>query len=318
MLDLARATGDNDLLITGHGLTCIDLGWTGDFHGVLEHAAKVLDLYDSGEHRHLADLLNHDLKTSAGIFSSIATWALGYPDRARRLTAEKDAHARERGHVFDRGFALTMGAHEFDRSYGLDVLRERAEECERLGREHSLPVLHTILAPALYGPALIREGRVAEGMIVLQAGIEAWEATGGKARSPILKAWLAEGIALNGDVDGALRLIDQQIVQVERPGWGERFAYAEILRLKGWMLSLMGDREGAEREFFASLDWARRQQAKSWELRTATSIARLWQSQGKRRDAYDLLARVYGWFTEGFGTRDLQEAKALLKELDIN
>ncbi len=106
-----------------------------------------------------------------------------------------------------------------------------------------------------------------------------------------------------------------KIAQIERPGWEERFYYAEILRLKGWMLSLKGDLEGAERNFLASLDWARRQQAKMWELRTSTSLARLWQSQGKRQDAYGLLAPVYGWFTEGFDTKDLLDAKALLEEL---
>ena len=81
------------------------------------------------------------------------------------------------------------------------------------------------------------------------------------------------------------------------------------------MLSLKGDLEGAERNYLASLDWARRQQAKMWELRTATSLTRLWQSQDKRRDAYELLAPVYGWFTEGFDTKDLQDAKTLLDEL---
>ena len=81
------------------------------------------------------------------------------------------------------------------------------------------------------------------------------------------------------------------------------------------MLSLKGDLDGAERNFLASLDWARRQQAKMWELRTSTSLARLWQSLGKRQEAYELLAPVYGWFTEGFDTKDLQEAKSLLDEL---
>src|ERR1700730_3632320 len=107
----------------------------------------------------------------------------------------------------------------------------------------------------------------------------------------------------------------EQIVQIERPGWEERLSYAEILRLKGWMLSLKGDLEGAEREFLASLAWARRQQAKMWELRPSVSLARLWQSQGKRQDAYELLAPVYGWFTEGFDTKDLLEAEVLLDEL---
>src|ERR1700760_4266340 len=112
-------------------------------------------------------------------------------------------------------------------------------------------------------------------------------------------------MALIGDLDDALQLIDEQITQIERPGWGERLHYAEILRLKGWMLSLKNDFEGAELNFRVSLEWARHQKAKSWELRTATNLARLWQSQGKRADAYELLAPVHGWFTEGFGSRDL-------------
>ena len=132
---------------------------------------------------------------------------------------------------------------------------------------------------------------------------------------PILKAFLAEAMALIGDLDNAQKLTDEVIAQVEHPGWEERFCSAEILRLKGWMLSLQGDLDGAERNFLASLDWARRQQAKMWELRTSTSLARLWLSQGKRQDAYELLAPVYGWFTEGFDTKDLQDAKSLLDEL---
>jgi tetratricopeptide (TPR) repeat protein len=126
---------------------------------------------------------------------------------------------------------------------------------------------------------------------------------------------LAEGFALLGDLDRALEIISAQIDQIERPGWEERVYYAEILRLKGWMLSLKGDLEGAERNYLASLAWAREQQAKSWELRTSTSLARLWQAQGKRAEAYELLAPVYDWFTEGLDTKDLKDAATLLAEL---
>jgi hypothetical protein len=251
-------------------------------------------------------------------WSSVSTWILGYPDRALRLSDEKDAHARQRGHPFDLGWALTTGVHEFDHRFTLERLLKRAEECERLGRENSMPVLWALLAPISYGEALILKGKPAEGIVPLKAGIAFWEATGGKVRIPILKAILAEAMALTGDLDNALDLIDEIIAQIERPGWEERLYYAEILRLKGWMLSFKGDLEGAERNFLASLDWARRQQAKMWELRTSTSLGRLWQSQGKRQEAYELLAPVYGWFTEGFDTKDLQEAKALLDEIAMN
>ena len=115
--------------------------------------------------------------------------------------------------------------------------------------------------------------------------------------------------------ESGLRLIEESLTQIGQPGWEERCYLAEILRLKGWMLTLQGDLNGAEQNYLASLDWARQQQAKSWELRTAISLARLWQQQGKKAEAHKLLSEIYHWFTEGFDTKDLQEAKALLAEL---
>jgi predicted ATPase len=120
---------------------------------------------------------------------------------------------------------------------------------------------------------------------------------------------------LSGDLVGGLRLIEESLAQIARPGWEERCHLAEILRLKGWMLVLQGDLAGAEQNYLASLDWARQQQAKSWELRTATSLARLWQQQGKVAEVHNMLSEIYYWFTEGFDTKDLQEAKALLAAL---
>ena len=132
---------------------------------------------------------------------------------------------------------------------------------------------------------------------------------------PYWRATLAEGIALSGDLDGGLSLIEDSLSQIARPGWEERCHFAEILRLKGWMLQQQGKLAAAEDNYLASLDVGRQQQAKSWELRTSTSLARLWQSQGKRKEALDLLKPVYDWFTEGFDTKDLKEAEALLDEL---
>ena len=317
-LDLAETTGSTDLLLAAHMGACACYCFAGEFLKVLEHADRVRELYDAEQYRHVADILNHDPKTFAGIFGSISAWMLGYPDRAMRLSEEKDAHARRRGHPFDLGVALAMGAHEFEHRYDHKDLRKRAEECERLGRDNGLPVLWALMAPASHGLALIREGNLVEGIARLKAALTFWEATGGKSHSPTRKAHLAEAMALTGDLDNALQLIDEAIAQVERPGWEERIHYAELLRLKGWMLSLKGDLAGAERNFMFSLKWARRQQARMWELRTSTSLARLWQSQGKRQEAYELLAPVYDWFTEGFDTRDLQEAKTLLDEIAMN
>jgi predicted ATPase len=121
-----------------------------------------------------------------------------------------------------------------------------------------------------------------------------------------------------GDLAGALDLIDQVIAQIERPGCEERHYYAEALRIRGWLLLLSGDLEEAERAHIASLAWARQQRAKSWELRTATGYARLMRDQGRAREARELLAPIYSWFTEGFATKDLKEAKILLEELETS
>jgi hypothetical protein len=159
---------------------------------------------------------------------------LGYPDRAVRVTNDKDAHARRPARPFELGWALSQGAEAFLYRGEPEELRLRAEECERLGRENRMPVLSALLAPCSYGLALIHEGKPAEGIAALKAGLAVWDASGGKVRSPYLKAILAEGMALIGDLDNALHLIDEQIAQIERPGWEERLHYAEILRLKGW------------------------------------------------------------------------------------
>ena len=203
----------------------------------------------------------------------------------------------------------------FDHRCEPQELRTRAEEAERLGRENSLPVLYVVFAPIEYGIATIREGHLADGISTLKSALNMWEAGGGRIHVPYLKCVLAEAMAGLGDVNAAVLLLDEAIAQFERPGWEERFHYAETLRLKGSLLLREGDFAGAERSYQASLDWARRWKAKSWELRTATSLARLWQSQGKTTEAGELLEPIYGWFTEGFGTNDLREAKMLLEEL---
>jgi tetratricopeptide (TPR) repeat protein len=198
MLDISKATGDADLLVTGHGLACACYCSAGELTTVLKHFDEVLALYDAKQHRHLVDRLIHDPKTAAGVYCSISTWTLGFPDRASGLSDEKDASARQRDHPFDRGFALTIGAHEFDHRYDHENLRKRAEECERLGLEHSLPMLRAFFAPISYGQALIREGKPAEAIAPLKAAIAFWDESGGQARVTVTKGFVAEAMALTG------------------------------------------------------------------------------------------------------------------------
>ena len=315
MLASAEASGDPDLLISGHRSACVTHFWLGDFNRSREHGDRVLALYSEEKHRHLADIVNTDPKTVVGIYVSLGTWMLGYPDRAVQVIHANDAHARRRGHPFDLAFALTYGAYVWDLRCEPAQLLARAEEAERLGRAHSLPLISEVLAPRSKGIAWLRAGRLADGIPTLRGAMEKWNAGGALNGMPYLRALLAEGIALSGDLDGGLNLIEESLTQIARPGWEERAYLAEVLRLKGWMLQQQGKLAAAEENYLASLDVAREQQAKSWELRTSTSLARLWQSQGKRKEALDLLKPVYDWFTEGFDTKDLKEAKALLDEL---
>jgi class 3 adenylate cyclase/predicted ATPase len=315
ILDTGKATGDVEFLIAGHNCANNGYFWLGNLIKSRHHGDEVLALYEIEKHRRLVDLFNLDPKTVSGVFASLATWMLGYPDRAVRISNEARTHARQRGHLFDLGWALSVGADVFDLRCEPETLHEHARESEQLGHENSMPFLWACLAPLRLGMALIRKGAITEGAARFGAGRDAWNASGGQVYDPYFKAVLAECMALNGELEDALLLIDKSIEQIERPGWEERLHYAEILRLKGWMLTLKGDLGGAEKNYLASLDWAREQQAKSWELRTSTSLARLWQQQGKATEACELLAPVYNWFTEGFGTKDLKEAKALLEEL---
>jgi class 3 adenylate cyclase/predicted ATPase len=315
-MNAAETYGQPDLLILGHHAAFNAHFLLGDLIKTREHADRVLALYCEERHGHLVGILNHDPKTFTLALSALSTWILGHPEQAVKMINAAQAHARRLGHPFNLGWALTIGAEVFDFLHEPDELLKRVEEGDRVGRENSLPFLTEFLVSNFSGIALIRKGRVAEGMALLERGIAVWEEGSGRANSPYYKSVLAEGMAQAGDLAGALVLIDEVIAQVERPGWEERYYYAEILRIKGCMLLLKGAPAAAERAYTVSLDWARQQQAKSWELRTATGCARLMRDQGRVGEAYDLLAPIYGWFTEGFATKDLRDAKALLAGLE--
>ena len=160
-------------------------------------------------------------------------------------------------------------------------------------------------------------GDLEESISLLRRGMGVWNASGGHLNGPYIKAALAEGLARQGDLDAGLRLIEESLEQIERPGWNERVWLPEVLRLKGWML-VRRQMSEAEIQLRASIDCARRQEAKSWELRSSTTLAELLAAGGRRDNARELLETIYNWFTkvnEGLETHDLKAARALLDEL---
>jgi predicted ATPase len=164
------------------------------------------------------------------------------------------------------------------------------------------------------GWALAQQGEVTEGIAQIREGFAGFRATGAELTWPWWLATLAEACGKAGQLDEGLRAVEEALAAVQRNEEGHY--EAEVYRLKGELLQeTPTHQEAAEAQFQQALAVSRRWQAKSWELRAATSLSRLWQQQGKRQAAHDLLTPIYGWFTEGFDTADLQEARALLAAL---
>jgi predicted ATPase len=307
--------GDIDLQILGHRASVSSHFYLGELNEALEQFNKALALYDEKRAARWTKLTGSDVRTAVGVMSSQAFWMLGYPDQAVQVSNQLDADCRRLGHPFDICWSSTWGAYVFDYRCEPDTLLARVREADRVGRERSIPVFSQALVPTGEGLAMLRKGLVREAISLLERGIEGWRSTGGRLNLPYLKGALAEALSLQGDAEAGLHLLAECLDQIERPGWHERVWLAEILRLKGWMLMRQGRCTEAEAQLRASIECSRQQQAKSWELRAATCLASLWRDQGRVSEARELLAPVYGWFTEGFDTRDLKEAKALLEEL---
>jgi class 3 adenylate cyclase len=308
-------TGHLDLKVLGHTAAMVSYFYLGRLIAAREHGERVIALYDPQRADRWTQLTGHDTKSVFLGWSAHWTWMLGHPDRAVRISDEKDAHARSLGHALDLGYALTVGAYPFDYRCEAAQLSERVGEADRLAREHEIPIIYEVMVPQVEGLVRLRSGQLAEAVARLREGIESWQRLGGHTRVPYLRAALAEALSLQGNLDAALAVIDQALEQIERPGWQERSHLAEVLRLKGWILMKRGRDDEAEAALRASIAWAREQQARSWELRSATALAELLRERGRCDAARELLAPVYGWFTEGFDTHDLVAARTLLETL---
>jgi predicted ATPase len=243
-------------------------------------------------------------------------WLLGYPDGALAAIREALTLAQESSNAYSLAFALNYASllHAWRRE--VEFAKERAEAVMTLANEHGF--IHALsVAQIRRGWALAQQGAVAEGIRQLHQGLATLRDMGTELPLSHHLALLAEAYQQGGQVEAALQALAEVLAHVDKTG--ERYYEAELYRLKGECLLAQTGKRCKEREaeecFRQALAIARRQQAKSLELRAAMSLARLWQPQGKRAEAYAPLAPIYGWFTEGFDTADLQEAKALLEEL---
>jgi predicted ATPase len=288
----------------------------GEFPLSRQQWTQSLALYDPPQHHAHTDLFGWDLGVFSRAQAPHALWALGYPDQALAMSREAFTLAQALSHPFSLAVALAYAAmlHQFRRER--DAVHERAAAAIALCAEQGF-AYYLAWGTTMQGWAQVTSSQDEAGLAQIRRGLAALRATGAALRLPYYLALLAEACGQTGRAAEGLTLLAEALAHAHNTG--ESWTEAELHRLKGeLLLAQEGTKQRwleAEECFHQALAVARRQQAKSWELRAATSLSRLWQQQGKRDTARRLLEPIYDWFTEGFDTTDLQEARALLEEL---
>ena len=314
LLSLAQRAQDPALLQQAHSALAGALVHLGEFSATQAHLQQGLALYDPPQHRALAFRLGYDLRVFFLAYMTRPLWLLGYPDQALQRSHEALTLAQELAHPFSLAYALNFAAwvHQFRREG--EATQARVEVTIALAREQGFS-LWLALGTVLWGWALAEQGQSDAGVIQIREGMAAYRATGAEVDRSYCLALLAEAYGQGKRYDEGLAVLEEALALTGQ--YASVIWEAEIHRLKGVLLLARPTENQVEAEacFHEALAIARHQQAKSLELRAAMSLARLWPQQGKRAEARELLAPVYGWFTEGFDTTDLQEAKTLLETL---
>jgi predicted ATPase len=313
LLRLSRQREDSAGLVLGHLSSGRNLLMTGRFAPSRSHLEAVLALYDPTSHLALAHQAGLNPQNDSQAALGIVLFCLGYSDQALARSSAAIDEARRLAHPPSLASNLALGAALLSLVGDNAALGERADQLVAVTTEQGFPFWGAF-GTILRGWVKVKNGDVAEGISLLRSGLTAVRATGGaEVWTPYLFALLARAHEIAGQIEESLTLLDDALQIVERTG--ARWFAAELNRHKGRLLLRQGHIEAAEEFYRKALSIAGEQEAKLWELRATVSLARLRRDQGRHAEAHDLLAPVYGWFTEGFGTPDLKEAKALLDEL---
>ena len=312
VLRLSHQRSDIVGLVLGHLSSGRNQFIGGRFASSRSHFEEVLALYDPITHNSLVHQVGSHPQMPTQAFLGVAFFCLGYPDEALARISGAIAEARKMAHPPSLAMCFGHGARLLSLQGNNAVLSDWVDQFEAMATEQGFPVWRA--EAAIYrGWTKIRDGDVAQGISLLRSGSAAYGATGAVQWMPHHLALLARACAIAGQVEEALTQLDEALNMVERTG--ERWLTAELNRHKGQLLLRQGHPEAAEELYRKALSIAEGQDAKLWELRAAVSLARLRRDQGPRAEARELLAPIYDWFTEGFDTPDLKEAKALLDEL---
>ena len=311
LADKQRATGP---LMMAHRIMGLSLLHTGDIVDGRGHLDRAITLYDPAEHRPLATRFGQDVGAATLCWKSLAFWLLGYPEAALADTEHALMVAREIGHSATLMYVLNFSAWTHIHCGNYATTNPLVDEFGAL-KDQTGSVFWGAWGMMQRGCLLALTGKASDAVQTITCGVTAMRSTGTTMWMPFWLSYLARANAEIGQPDDARRRIGEAMAAVETAK--ERWCEAEVNRIAGEIALLPPEPDVAKAEahFERALAVAREQQAKSWELRAAMSMARLWRDQGNRDEARDLLAPVYGWFTEGFDTLDLKEAKALLDAL---
>jgi class 3 adenylate cyclase/tetratricopeptide (TPR) repeat protein len=314
MLSYSRDKQDRTLtLIASFAASMANL-WVGNYDLSLKYETTVLDIYDFERDKDLAWRYNHDPKNTLLSWASNRVWALGYPDKARVMSETAVAHARRVGHPFN--LCWTLGNSSLTRSNCGDFHQARAwlEELSQIAHEQDLTFMNAYMTSSCRSSLAAHEGRYE---VAIEEGTRAeqvWSSIGGRLWSPTKKAYTAFAYLRLGHAEKAAKLIDAAIELIDETG--EMMLAEELYRIAGMVrLERDGDADAAQAQFRRSLEYSKQHGTRSYELRTAICLAKLWSEQGKRQKARDLLAPICERFNEGLDTADLVEGMALLDAL---
>jgi class 3 adenylate cyclase/DNA-binding SARP family transcriptional activator/tetratricopeptide (TPR) repeat protein len=313
-LSLAQQAKDPLLAAMSHVYLVLVLFSLGEYAIAQNHLDQMIAFYRPDEHHgSLVSLRGSDLGLSALSLAACCLWCLGYPDQAVERHQEVLALARELGHPFSLADVLFWAGcvlTEMRRDW--QALRGYTEELVRLADEKGMAAW-LLIGTTFQGEALSMLGQVQEGMALIRKVIAACQSLDMRVWLPTLYRFLAEAQSKAEQPGEGLATLAKALALVEETG--ERHGEAELYRVQAELLLMQGDEDGAEASLHKAIEVARRQRARSWELRASTSMARLWWKQGRGDEARQVLAEVYGWFSEGSDSADLMEARTLLEEL---
>jgi tetratricopeptide (TPR) repeat protein len=312
LLRLSRERDDPIGLVLGHLSSGRTLMYAGKFDASRSHLEDLFGICEPLSHRSLVNQVGFFPQGNAQACLSVVLLCLGYPDQALAQSEAAVAAARSLAHLHSLVSILALGGAPLALVGDPALLGEWADQLVAITTEQGFPAWGAI-GTTYRGWIKVRSGDVAEGLSLLRDGTAAFRITGSELFAPFLVVLLASACQIAGQVEESLAVLAEASQIIERTG--ERWLAAELNRQEGELQLRQGDSAGAEELYRRALTIAVEQGAKFWELRAATSLARLHREQGRYAEARDVLAPVYGWFTEGFSTADLNAAKTLLDEL---